>query len=427
MTSREPGAPRIAVFGATGVVGRRLCAELAGSGGPLRLVGRRRDALAEAARALPGPAAAPGGAAGGVEVAEAGLDDPAALAAAFAGARVVVNAAGPLRDTAEPVLAAALAAGAHYVDVGGEQAVLRALYERCESAVRRAGLVALPGAGVDPALGDLAAAWAVEQLAAPADDPRAGDGDAGDAVRSAPAARLAEDRPLDDIAVAYAFDDLALSAGSQRALFGAIGERALVWWRDRWEPGRAGDHRAINPGPELGGERDAVGYAGAAVITIPRHVAAQRVATYVSAVRRPVAAAALRVLARAAALLPRAAGDVLAPYAAPDADYAATRLVVVAAVRRGFSSTQVVVHGRDLYRTTAAIAAWSARRLVERGPGPIGMRAPGELFRAGPALRAIARAADLTIERSEMGGGSPDGAAGGAGGKTPRGIEPGLD
>ncbi len=380
------------MFGATGVVGRRLCEALAADpgGGPLRLVGRRRDALAELARALPRPA----GAAGGVEIAPAALGDPAALAAAFAGARVVVNAAGPLRDTAEPVLAAALTAGAHYVDVGGEQAVLRALYERCESAVRRAGLVALPGAGVDAALGDLAAAWAAEQLAG------AGDGDPGDAVRSAPAARRAEDRPLDDIAVAYAFDDLALSAGSQRALFGAIGERALVWWRDRWEPGRAGDHRAINPGPALGGERDAVGYPGGAVITIPRHVAAQRVATYVSAGRRPAAATALRVLARAVALLPRAAGDVLAPYTAPDADYGATRLAVVAVVRRGFASTQVVVHGRDLYRTTAAIAAWSARRLAERGPGPIGMRAPGELFRAEPALRAIARAADLTIEPS---------------------------
>jgi hypothetical protein len=136
------------------------------------------------------------------------------------------------------------------------------------------------------------------------------------------------------------------------------------------------------------------------VITIPRHVAAQRVATYVSAARRPAVAAALRVLARAVALLPRAAGEVLAPYAAPDADYGATRLAVVAQVRRGFASAQVVVHGRDLYRTTAAIAAWSARRLAERGPGPIGMRAPGELFHAELALRAIARAADLTIEPS---------------------------
>jgi len=381
----SPDAARIVVLGAGGLVGRQLAEALVAAGADVAAAGRRAPAVA------------------GVPPSQrliADARDAASLARAFEGARVVVNAAGPLRDTAEPVLTAALAAGAHYVDVGGEQAVLRALYERCESAVRHAGRIALPGAGVDPALGDLAAAWAAEHVAAPA--PADGDaGDAGDgAVRSAPAARLADDHPLDDVAIGYAFDGLALSAGSQRALFAAIGERALVWRRDRWEAGRAGDHRAFNPGPQLGGERDAVGYAGGAVITIPRHVAAHRVATYVSAARRPAAAAALRVLARAVALLPRAAGDVLAPYAAPDADYAATRLAVVAQVRRGFASAQVVVHGRDLYRTTAAIAAWSARQLAERGPGPTGMRAPGELFRAERALRSIARAADLTIEPS---------------------------
>ena len=375
----------IAVFGATGVVGRRVCEALAASGAGLRLVGRRRDALDALSRALPGTP----------PVAEAALDDR--LPRALAGARVVVNAAGPMRDTAEPVLAAALAAGAHYVDVGSEQAVLRALYERHESAVRHAGLVALPGAGVDPALGDLAAAWAAGHVGEP-DEPD--EPDPGDPVRSAPAPRLADDRPLDDIAIGYALDDLALSAGSQRALFGAIGERALVWRRDRWEAGRAGDHRRFNAGPALGGERDAVAYAGGAVITIPRHVAAGLVAAYVSTTRRPGATAALRVLARALPLLPRTASAVLAPYVSPDADYGATRFAVVAQVRRGFSAAQLVVRGHDLYRTTAAIAAWSARRIAERGAGPIGMCAPGELFRAESALRAIASTADLTIEPS---------------------------
>jgi hypothetical protein len=136
------------------------------------------------------------------------------------------------------------------------------------------------------------------------------------------------------------------------------------------------------------------------VITIPRHIAAGLVATYVSTTRRPAAATALRVLARALPLVPRAASALLAPYAPSDAEYGATRFAVVAQVRRGFSAAQLVVVGHDLYRTTAAIAAWCARRLVERSAGPIGMRAPGELFRAEPALRAIASTADLTIEPS---------------------------
>jgi hypothetical protein len=325
------------------------------------------------------------------QVAEAG--DPPALARALAGVCVVINAAGPLRDTAEPVLEAALAAGAHYVDVGGEQEVLRALYERHESAVRRAGLVALPGAGFDAAIGDLAAAWAAEHVTA-----AGGGGD--DPVRGEPVPRLAEDRPLDEIAVSYVFDDLALTAGSQRSLFGAVGARVLIWQRDRWEAGRAGEHRRINAGPALGGERDAQAFPGGAVITIPRHLAANRVVAFVSTTRHPTTAAALRLVARALPLLPRRAGGALAPYVPADADYGATRLAVVAQVRRGFSAAQIVVRGHDLYRTTAVIAAWSARRLAERRTGPIGMCAPGELLRAEPALRAIAHAADLTIEPS---------------------------
>lgn len=379
---RSTSAPAtIAVFGATGVVGRQVCSELVRAGQAISIVGRHAAPLAELARTLPGAA---------VQLADAG--DADALARAFTGARVVVNAAGPLRDTAAPVLATALAAGAHYMDVGGEQAALHAIYERHESAVRHAGLVALPGAGVDCVIGDLAAAWATAHLI--------GAGDPGDVVRGEPAPRLADDHPLDEIAVSYVFDALALTAGSQRALFGALGTRALVWRRDRWEPGPAGDHRRVNAGPALGGERDAVAFAGGDVLTIPRHVAARLVTTYVSTTRRAGPAVALRLLSRALPFVPARARELLVPYADADADYRHTQLAVVAQVRRGFSAAQIVVRGHDLYRTTAVIAAWSACRLAERDAGPIGMRAPGELFRAEPALRAIASAADLTIEPS---------------------------
>jgi hypothetical protein len=69
-------------------------------------------------------------------------------------------------------------------------------------------------------------------------------------------------------------------------------------------------------------------------------------------------------------------------------------------VRRGFSAAQITVRGADPYRVTAVTAAWAARKLVARGAGPVGMRAPGELFRAAPALRELAAAAGLTIEPS---------------------------
>lgn len=381
----SPDEAAIVVFGATGLVGRLVCGELARAGMPFEIAGRREAALTELATQVP---------VAHVHVASA--KDPATLAMAFAGARVVIDCAGPLRDCAEPVLEAALTAGAHYVDVGGEQAVLHALHERHESTARRAGLVALPGAGVDCMLGDLAAAWAAEHVCGP----RPEAGDQSDVVRTEPGPRLADERPLDEVAVSYVFDDLALSAGSQRALFGGVGGRVLVWRRDRWEAGRAGESRRVNAGPTLGGERTAVGYAGGEVITVPRHIATNLVTTYLSTTRSAGASAALRLLSRALPLVPRSASALLAPYAAPDTDYGKTTFAIVAQVRRGFSAAQITVRGRDLYRTTAVLAAWSARQLVARAHGPIGMRAPAELFRARPALLELAREAGLTIEPS---------------------------
>jgi hypothetical protein len=122
------------------------------------------------------------------------------------------------------------------------------------------------------------------------------------------------------------------------------------------------------------------------------------VTTYASTTRSAAAAGAMRLLARALPLLPRAAGGVLSAYADPGADYTRARFAIVVQVRRGFDGAHVVVRGRDLYATTARIAVWAARRLVERGPGPLGMRAPGELFHPAPALRELAAAAGLTLE-----------------------------
>jgi short subunit dehydrogenase-like uncharacterized protein len=368
----------IVVFGASGLVGRRVCAQLANRRIAFEIAGRSESKLATVA--------------GGVHTHLADATDSASLARAFAGARVIINAAAPLANTAAPVLEAALTAGAHYVDIGGEQASLHALYERHESTARHAGLVALPGAGVDSVLADLAATWAAQHLLGITDD--------GAPVRTEPGHVLAEDSPLDEVITSYVFDDLVLSAGSQRALFAASTQRPLVWRRDRWEPGRAGERRHVNAGTELGGERDAVSYAGGDVLSIPRHIAVELVASYVSTTRSAGATRALGLLARALPFVPKAASELLAPYADPNADYERTRLAVVAQVRRGFSAAQVVVRGRDLYETTAAIVAWCAQCLATRASGPTGMRTPAELFRSPSALREIATHARLSIEPS---------------------------
>jgi len=299
---------------------------------------------------------------------------------------LVVLCASPMTRHAAPTLHAALAAGAHYVDVGGEQAAVHELHERCETAARHAGRVALPGAGVDCMLGDLAAAWAASAVAGESLD--------GELVRAAPPPRIGDARPLDAVLVTYVYDDLVMTAGRQRALFAGAGVAPLRWWHDRWEHAPFA-RRRVNIG---GRERDAIALPTGDAITVPRHVATAEVSTYAVLTRSAIAAGALRLTARALALLPRAAADRLVPYVPVDADPSRSRFWVVAEARRDFADARVVVAGSDPYRTTAAIAAWAARQLAARDrAGPLGVRSPSELFRPDLALHALADEANLLI------------------------------
>lgn len=291
--------------------------------------------------------------------------------------------------TGEPLLLAALSAGAHFVDTGGDQSYQYAMYVRHESTARRAERVCLLGAGLEGMIGDLAAAWAayaVCERESPHDDAAPGQ---------------IEERPLDDIAVSYVFDDLALSPSGQRAVFENLHSRGVAWHRGRWEAVPSGsERRRINAGADMGFERDVVSFPGGDVITIPRHVAARRVQTFVSTSRRAATTTALRLLARAMPLLPRQATGVLAPYVPTLQEYARTRFCVVAQARRGADLAHVSVRGSDLYRTSAAVAAWVVRQLLARSEGPAGMRAPSELFVPRTTLLELAGAADLRIETS---------------------------
>ncbi|MEU5695816.1 saccharopine dehydrogenase NADP-binding domain-containing protein [Actinosynnema sp. NPDC020468] len=120
----------IGVLGASGGVGRAATRVLAGwNVGPLRLGGR-----------VPPTALA---AELGAEAVQVDLTDPVALHDFCAGCAVVLNCAGPSYRHLDTVARAALAAGAHYVDPGGDEPVHRALagVEPTRAVVLDAGLV----------------------------------------------------------------------------------------------------------------------------------------------------------------------------------------------------------------------------------------------------------------------------------------------
>jgi short subunit dehydrogenase-like uncharacterized protein len=76
------------------------------------------------------------------------VTEPGALDAAFAGARVVLNAAGPFSQTAEAVADACLRVGAHYLDITGEVRVVERLATRHATA-RSRGAMLMPAVGFE--------------------------------------------------------------------------------------------------------------------------------------------------------------------------------------------------------------------------------------------------------------------------------------
>jgi short subunit dehydrogenase-like uncharacterized protein len=367
----------IVVYGASGTTGALVARQLAERGLEVVLSGRDRGRLARLADEL-----------FGAEIRPAQVHDPAELAAAVRGARVVVACAGPFLQVGEPVLRAAIDAGAHYLDVCGEQAFLRDAYEQCDSRARKAGVTAVPGFAWEVALGDWAASRAARLVRAQAaGEPGGEDGDGGEDDDRGDGAG---EEPLDEVVVGYALSRVRTSPGTRQSLLAALSRPMSVWREDRWEStaplSRA--RRLVFPPPF--GERESLLWPSGEVITVPRHSAARRVDTYLTAGEGlPGLGAAARLAGLAGPLVALAAASPLGAFAraragaAPPPDEESRRrieyaLVAEAALR--FRRARVSLAGTDPYAVSGRIAALGVERLLA-GPDapPSGVLAPSQL------------------------------------------------
>ena len=376
--------PTIVVYGASGVVGELVASSLAAGGARVVLAGRDRPRLAAARDRIGGAAS----------VAVAAAHDRGALDRVVAGARVVVGCAGPYPQVGGALAAAAVAAGADYVDVAADQAFVRALHEEHDADARRKGVVVAPGAGGLGAIGDWAARWAAEA-----------------ALGAAPSlARIGDDAPLDEVTIAVAVDGFAPAAAARRAMIDAVTARGVVWRAERWDPTRAAARgRDVDFG-ELG-RRAARSFPAPEIITVPRHVAARVVDGFIALPDDPWARGLERLAPLAgfaspfAGLLAPILETFVDPTRVPDAAArAAARFAVVADARRGFEHALVRVAGRDVYALAAVTAADAALTLAATAPerriALRGVRAPSELAIAGEALAALEAAGALGLTTS---------------------------
>jgi short subunit dehydrogenase-like uncharacterized protein len=330
----------LAVLGATGYTGRLVVDEARRGGLPLRLVGRRREALEELARE-------------GEEVAVADAGDEAALTRAFDGAFAVASLAGPFLEVGYAPVAAAIAAGAHYVDITGEQEFARRVYEEFGPRAEERGVVLLTAFGFDYVPGDLAARLAADGLP----------------------------EPLDRVDVAYSLSRAGSSRGTKRTVALLAGRPHVAWVDGALAEARFGGTSRTIAFPF--GEADVIEWGATEPLTVPRHT---RVGTVRSYVRMPKAAAKAASVARPALeLRAKLASDGPSPE-----ERAEARIAVVAEARAGDEVGRAAVAGTDPYGLTALAvvqAAVALRAGEVRGAGAL---APAEAFDASSFLRRLA-------------------------------------
>jgi short subunit dehydrogenase-like uncharacterized protein len=328
----QDGGP-LAVLGATGYTGGLVVGEARKLGLPLRLVGRRRDALEAMAVA-------------GDEIRIADARDERALREAFDGAFAVASLAGPFLEVGDAPVAAAIDRRAHYLDTSGEQAFARLVYERYPGRAEANGVAVLTSFGFDYVPGDLAARLAADGL-----------------------------EQVDEVVAAYSVKSMAASAGTRTTIGHVMSQPLAAWEGGRLIPSRFGATTRTVTFPF--GEATVVEWAGTEPLTVPRHTQVERVRSYV---RAPKVAARTAGIARLAAPLVRATGRI--GRGPSDARRARTGFAVVAEARGRQGGRRVTLVGHDVYGLTALLIVRGAAALREGEVSSAGTLAPAEAFDA---------------------------------------------
>jgi short subunit dehydrogenase-like uncharacterized protein len=347
----SPQTGPIAVYGATGYTGRLVAGELRRRGAELVLAGRNRAKLEILAEDLGGE----------IAIRDASLDDPAALRELLQPCAAVIACAGPFRLYGEPVLAAAVEAGTHYLDTTGEQPFMRKVFEDYGPRARRAGVALVTAMGFDYLPGDMLAALTAEGMGS-----------------------------LEEIVLAYAVRGFGATRGTALSALGMMagGEKE---WRDG-ELASAG--RSVGGGswdfPEPIGRQRMLRYPAGEHVTVPRHVRTQRVRTLLTAstviplplVPRvaPLVMVPFQLTMRtplrraAAALIPRL------PEGPSEQSRRNSSFTIVCEASQGSRRRRGTVTGADLYGFTARTTVEGALRCASPGYEGKGALAPSEAF-----------------------------------------------
>jgi short subunit dehydrogenase-like uncharacterized protein len=357
----------VVVYGASGYTGKRVATKLIASGKRVVLAGRDAVKLAKLEVEL-----ATKGSRDEVVSHAVSIDDGAGLEVMCGRAAVVINCAGPFSATARPLAAAAVATGAHYLDVSAEQGSALSLCEDTDRDARKRGVVVIPACAFFVAIANALASLASRGVGR-----------------------------VEEIEIAYFIAEWRPPAGSFRSrIEGLQGD----WYVHDGALRKGGAWpRATRfdfPAP-VGRQRMAT-YPTADVVLIPRHLAARRVSSSLSA--RTLAPEAMGPLLP---LFANAARSILRTPARRLVEHSFDRLwrprragremlsdpttfVVAASAQGPHGARRMHASGVGIYDVSAHIVADAAVHLMDGEPSRAGVLAPAQAFDPESLLERLA-------------------------------------
>jgi short subunit dehydrogenase-like uncharacterized protein len=360
---------RIVLYGATGYTGALTAQAMVASGVRPVLAGRDQSRLSALAARL-----AQAGDGTELETAVAAADGPGPLRDLIGAGDVLVSTAGPFMKVGRPVVAAAVDAGAIYLDSTGEPPFIRQVFEEFGPRAERTGAVLLTAFGYDYVPGNLAGALALQAAGPGAARVQVGYFVRGDIRRGASAGTRASMTGV-LLEPGYAFRGgriVTEPTAAHVASFTVEGKK-----REAYSLGSS-EHFAL---PRLRPEAAADGAPGQVPVTdvgvyLGWFGRATRLVHYGSVLTGP--ASRLPGVHKA---LDAAAGRIQRTRAVPDTA-AAIRSDVVAVAGDASGKELATVHltGGDPYSFTAQILAWAAGKAAADGVRPAGALGPVEAF-----------------------------------------------
>lgn len=337
-----------------------MAAELDRRGADYILTGRSADKLeALAAQLSPGS-----------RWVAAALDDGVALRELLEPCAAVIACAGPFSLHGEPLLAAAVDAGTHYLDTTGEQPFIDKVFRAYGPRAEAAGTALVPAMGFDYVPGDMIASLTAEGMGT-----------------------------LDEIVLAYSVKGFGATRGTMLSGMEMLKGGDVEYRDGAWRPASQRVDRGSWDFPEPIGRQRMIRYPAGEQITVPRHVDTRSVRTLLSATAAlpgPVAAAApllmppMQVAMRTP--LRRALGALVKrlPEGPAAEQRRGARWTIVCEARAGERRRRVTVTGPDPYGLTAFTTAEGALLTAAPGYERGGALAPSQAFDPVEFLDALA-------------------------------------